>query len=64
LGLADFQIAISIQEASPDGFRYLGPTARVLAEMEGLDAHALAVKLRLESLECRSSGRPADPAGR
>ena len=64
LGLADFQIAISIQEASPDGFRYLGPTARVLAEMEGLDAHALAVKLRLESLDCRSSGRPADPAGR
>jgi histidinol dehydrogenase len=64
LGLADFQIAISIQEASADGFRCLGPTAQVLAEMEGLDAHALAVKLRLESLQARSAWQPADPAGR
>jgi histidinol dehydrogenase len=51
LSVSDFQLAISVQEATPEGFRLIGPTARTLAELEGLDAHALAVKLRLEALE-------------
>jgi len=51
LSLGDFQLAISVQQASPAGFRLIGPTARTLAELERLDAHALAVKLRLEALE-------------
>jgi histidinol dehydrogenase len=51
LSLGDFQLAISVQQASPAGFRLIGPTARTLAELEGLGAHALAVKLRLEALE-------------
>jgi len=51
LSVSDFQLAISVQEATPAGFRLIGPTARTLAELEGLDAHALAVKLRLEALE-------------
>lgn len=51
LSVGDFQLAISVQQASPEGFRLIGPTARTLAEMEGLAAHALAVKLRLEALE-------------
>jgi histidinol dehydrogenase len=51
LSVSDFQLAISVQQASPEGFRLIGPTARTLAELEGLDAHALAVKLRLEALE-------------
>ena len=51
LSVSDFQLAISVQQASPDGFRLIGPTARTLAELERLDAHALAVKLRLEALE-------------
>jgi histidinol dehydrogenase len=28
----------------------LGPTARILAGLEGLDAHAAAVTIRLEAL--------------
>jgi histidinol dehydrogenase len=51
LAVGDFQLAISVQQASPEGFRLIGPTARTLAELEGLGAHALAVKLRLEALE-------------
>jgi histidinol dehydrogenase len=50
LGTSDFQLAISVQQASAEGFRRIGPTARTLAELEGLDAHALAVRLRLEAL--------------
>lgn len=56
LSMADFQLHISVQEATPDGFRRIGPVARTLAELERLDAHALAVKLRLEAL-----GQPQDP---
>jgi histidinol dehydrogenase len=58
LAVRDFQLAISVQQASPEGFRLLGPTARILAELEGLDAHALAVKLRLEALEQPDSASP------
>ena len=50
LSVSDFQLAISVQQASPQGFLRIGPTARTLAEMEGLDAHALAVRLRLDAL--------------
>jgi len=56
LSMADFQLHISVQEATPDGFRRIGPVARTLAELERLDAHALAVKLRLEAL-----GQPQAP---
>ena len=50
LSLEDFQKRITVQELSQQGLRGLGPTARVLAELEGLDAHAAAVSLRLEAL--------------
>ena len=50
LSLSDFQLSISVQQASPQGFCAIGPIAQTLAELEGLDAHALAVKLRLEAL--------------
>ncbi|WP_240901369.1 histidinol dehydrogenase [Thioalkalivibrio sp. XN279] len=56
LSMADFQLHISVQEATPDGFRLIGPITRTLAELERLDAHALAVKLRLEAL-----GQPQAP---
>jgi histidinol dehydrogenase len=56
LSVADFQLAISVQQATPAGFRRIAPTARTLAELEGLDAHALAVKLRLDALECSAAG--------
>jgi histidinol dehydrogenase len=35
----------------PSGLRRLGPTAQVLAGLEGLDAHAAAVTIRLAALE-------------
>jgi histidinol dehydrogenase len=51
LSLEDFQRRITVQELSPAGLRGLGPTAQVLAGLEGLDAHAAAVTIRLEALE-------------
>jgi histidinol dehydrogenase len=51
LSLLDFFKRITVQELSTDGLRALGPTAQTLAELEGLDAHALAVSLRLRHLE-------------
>jgi histidinol dehydrogenase len=50
LSLEDFQKRISVQELSPSGLRGLGPTAQVLADLEGLDAHAAAVSIRLAAL--------------
>ena len=51
LGLEDFQKRITVQELSPDGLKGLGPTAQILAGLEGLDAHAAAVTIRLDALE-------------
>jgi histidinol dehydrogenase len=47
LSLEDFQKRITVQELSRDGLERLGPTAQVLAALEGLDAHAAAVSIRL-----------------
>ncbi len=51
LSLEDFQKRITVQELSPTGLARLGPTAQVLAGLEGLDAHAAAVTIRLAALE-------------
>jgi histidinol dehydrogenase len=51
LSLEDFQKRITVQELSPAGLRGLGPTAQVLARLEGLDAHAAAVTIRLAALQ-------------
>jgi histidinol dehydrogenase len=53
LSLLDFYKRITVQELTAAGLRSLGPTARTLAGLEGLDAHALAVELRLQRLESR-----------
>jgi histidinol dehydrogenase len=50
LSLEDFQKRITVQELTPAGLQGLGPTAQVLAHLEGLDAHAAAVTIRLEAL--------------
>jgi histidinol dehydrogenase len=50
LAVTDFTRRITVQELSPQGLRELGPTAATLARLEGLDAHAAAVELRLEAL--------------
>lgn len=51
LSLHDFVKRITVQELTPDGLRELGPTAITLAALEGLDAHANAVRVRLAHLE-------------
>jgi phosphoribosyl-ATP pyrophosphohydrolase/phosphoribosyl-AMP cyclohydrolase/histidinol dehydrogenase len=45
-----FQKHITSQELTADGLRVLGPTVVTLAEREGLEAHANAVRLRLAEL--------------
>jgi len=39
-----------VQELTPAGLSGLGPTAQILANLEGLDAHAAAVTIRLAAL--------------
>jgi histidinol dehydrogenase len=50
LGVADFLRSMTVQELTVEGLRNIGPVATTLAELEGLDAHAQAVQLRLDSL--------------
>lgn len=50
LSLADFMKRITVQELSSAGLQDLGPTAVTIAELEGLDAHANAVKVRMATL--------------
>jgi histidinol dehydrogenase len=51
LSLVDFQKRVTVQELTSAGLRQLGPVAETLALLEGLDAHARAVTIRLESLD-------------
>jgi histidinol dehydrogenase len=50
VSLLEFQKRITVQELSADGLRALGPTAITLSDLEGLDAHGNAVKVRLAAL--------------
>jgi histidinol dehydrogenase len=50
LSLVDFSRRMTVQELTPDGIRQLGPVAETLAMLEGLDAHANAVAVRLAHL--------------
>ena len=54
LSMTDFMKRMTVQELSADGLRDLGPTAISIAELEGLDAHANAVQVRLAHLGARS----------
>jgi phosphoribosyl-ATP pyrophosphohydrolase/phosphoribosyl-AMP cyclohydrolase/histidinol dehydrogenase len=46
-----FQKHITSQELTADGLRVLGPVVVELAEREGLEAHANAVRVRLAELK-------------
>ena len=50
LGLADFSKRMTVQTLTKEGFQNLGPTVSLLAERELLDAHKLAVEVRLEAI--------------
>jgi histidinol dehydrogenase len=54
LGIPDFVKRITVQEATPAGLADLGRTARTLARLESLDAHANAVTVRLDAIERES----------
>ncbi|HEY4368589.1 MAG TPA: histidinol dehydrogenase [Steroidobacteraceae bacterium] len=56
LSMTDFMKRMTVQELTADGLRDLGPTAITIADLEGLDAHANAVKVRLAQLA--STGAP------
>lgn len=56
LSVQSFQKLVTVQEASAEGLKAIGPTAITLAQAEGLSAHALAVQLRLRAIA--SEGRP------
>ena len=45
-----FRKKITFQEISPDGLKSLGPVIVRMALAEGLDAHANAVKVRLDDI--------------
>ena len=63
LSLEDFQKRITVQELTPAGLKYLGPTAQILAALEGLDAHAAAVTIRLDALERDPQPGGGEPRG-
>jgi histidinol dehydrogenase len=50
LGVGDFLRSMTVQELTRAGLEGLGPVAVTLARLEGLDAHAQAVTLRLNHL--------------
>jgi histidinol dehydrogenase len=49
LSVSSFQTAISVQGVDRAGIAAIGPTAIAIAKAEGLDAHAQAVRIRLEA---------------
>jgi histidinol dehydrogenase len=48
LGVEQFMRQMTVQELTEEGLRSLAPTVIELATLEGLDAHAQAVRLRLD----------------
>jgi histidinol dehydrogenase len=54
LSAIDFTRRMTVQELSGAGLAALGPTASRLARLEGLDAHASAVEVRLAALQASS----------
>ncbi len=53
VSVSSFQNFVSVQSASGEGIEAIGPCAVTLAEAEGLEAHANAVRLRLRSTGAR-----------
>jgi histidinol dehydrogenase len=51
LGVDQFMRHMTVQELSRDGLARIGRAVTTLAELEGLDAHARAVRYRLPELE-------------
>ena len=59
VSLASFQTAISVQRVDAEGVQAIGATAIRIAEAEGLEAHAQAVRIRLQALQAAAAGEGA-----
>ena len=57
LGVDQFMRHMTVQELTRDGLRQLAPAVVELAMLEGLDAHAQAVRIRLDVLEAAEATR-------
>jgi histidinol dehydrogenase len=55
LSLSDFMRRMTVQRATREGLQTLGPPGARLAAHEGLDAHRLAIQLRLDALAAEAS---------
>jgi histidinol dehydrogenase len=55
VSVASFQNFVSVQSATRAGIAAIGPDAVTLAEAEGLEAHANAVRLRLARAQARAA---------
>ncbi len=53
LAVTDFQRRMTLQEVTLSGLRGLAPTVLTLAGLEGLEAHARAVTVRLEAADTK-----------
>jgi histidinol dehydrogenase len=51
LSVLDFMKRTTLARVSPEGMRAIGPAAETLAISEGLEAHGLSVRRRLDALE-------------
>ncbi len=54
LSTTDFMTRMTVQEASPAGLLEIGPDVINMADHEQLEAHAMAVRLRLQAIESAS----------
>ena len=61
IGLDSFMHAITYQELTQEGLNSLSDTIIRMAEAEGLDAHANAVKVRVENSECSENSGNSVP---
>ncbi len=50
VNLSSFEKTISFQEVTEEGLRNIGPSVEIMAEAENLQAHKLAITLRLRDL--------------
>jgi histidinol dehydrogenase len=50
VNIDSFMRKMTIQELSKEGIKALAPTIIAMAEAEGLQAHAMAAKVRIEKL--------------
>ena len=53
VSIDSFVKKITYQKLSPEGLNKIGDTVIAMAAAEGLDAHANAVKFRMQEIECR-----------